>query len=69
MRRGGRLQRIASFLETESEIPRPYSQIVLRLPEARLNGESGGTLVLRFAARDAAGHHREVTRVVSLKQR
>lgn len=69
LRRGGRLQRIATFHETESEIPKPYSQVLLRLPAARLKGLSDATLVLRFAAVDAAGHNRVVTRVVSLKRR
>jgi hypothetical protein len=66
LRRGRRAQRIASFYETESQIPKPYSQILLRLPAARLMGLSEATLVLRFAALDAANHHRTVTRTVTL---
>ena len=34
LRRGRRLHRIASFYETESQITKPYSQIVLRWPHA-----------------------------------
>jgi hypothetical protein len=63
--RGG-LRRIGSFWETESQIPEPYSEIVLRLPASSLRNRSRATLVLRFAALDAAEHHRLVTRVVSL---
>ncbi len=69
IRRGRHLQRIASFYETESEIPKPYSQILLRLPTRRLQGKKGVTLVLRFSALDAAEHHRTVTRIVLLKRR
>jgi hypothetical protein len=68
LRRGRRLQRIASFYETESQIPKPYSQILLRLPAVRLKGLREATLVLRFAALDAANHHRVVTRIVVLKR-
>ncbi len=68
LRRGRRLRRIATFYETESQLPEPYSQISLRLPETRLGGLSEATLVLRFAAIDAANHHRVVKRVVVLKR-
>ncbi|MGZ4331513.1 MAG: metallophosphoesterase family protein [Solirubrobacteraceae bacterium] len=68
LRRGNRLQRIGVFRETESEIPKPYSQILLRLPARRLQGLRHATLVLRFAAIDAAEHHRVVTRIVALKR-
>ena len=69
LRRGRRLHRIASFYETESQITKPYSQIVLRLAARRLQGARQVTLVLRFAAKDAADHHRIVTRIVALKRR
>ena len=68
LRRGNRLQRIGVFRETESEVPKPYSQIVLRLPARRLQRLRHATLVLRFAAIDAAEHHRVVTRIVALKR-
>ena len=68
-RHGHHLQRIASYYETESEIPKPYSRILLRLPAARMEGVSHVTLVLRFAALDSARHHRVVTRIVPLKRR
>ena len=61
-----RLRRIARFWETESQIPEPYSEIVLRLPAAALEHLRRAKLVLRFAAIDAADHHRVVTRTVSL---
>jgi hypothetical protein len=67
LRRGRHLHRIASFYETESDIPKPYSQIRLRLPARSLQGVSAVTLVLRFAALDSAEHHRVVTRTVSLR--
>jgi acid phosphatase type 7 len=66
LRRGNRLQRIAVFHETESEIPKPYSQILLRLPARRIRGLRRATLVLRFVAIDAAEHHRVVTKTVVL---
>ncbi|MBV9421899.1 MAG: metallophosphoesterase [Solirubrobacterales bacterium] len=69
LRRDGHLTRIARFRETESEITRPYSQILLRLPARRLQGAGSVTLVLRFSAVDAAEHHRTVTRIVLLKRR
>ena len=59
--RGARLTRIATFYETETQIPRPPSRILLRLPASRLKGTGPVTLVLRFAAVDAAGHHRALT--------
>jgi Calcineurin-like phosphoesterase len=66
LRLRGRLHRIASFYETESEIPKPYSRIVLRLPARRLAGRGPLTLVLRFAAVDSAFHRSVVTRIVRL---
>ena len=68
LRLGRRVRRIASFYETESQLPKPYSDILLRLPARRLQGSRRVTLVLRFAALDAANHHRVVTRIVALKQ-
>jgi hypothetical protein len=64
---GPQLRRVASFYETESQIPRPYSQIQLALPPRALIGTSAARLVLRFSALDAAGHHRVLTRSVSLR--
>jgi hypothetical protein len=69
LRLGDRLQRIASFYETESQIPGPYSRILLRLPANRLNGSAAATVVLRFAAVDSADHHRVETTTVSLRSR
>jgi hypothetical protein len=67
LRRGRRLERIASYYETESQIPRPYAQIQLRFPTRWLKSGTAVTLVLRFAAVDSAGHHQAVTRTVSLR--
>jgi hypothetical protein len=68
LRRGRHLTRITSFYETETQIPRPHSRILLRLPARRLKGARSVTLVVRFAAVDAAGHHRTLTRIVVLKR-
>jgi hypothetical protein len=67
LRHGRRLTPIASFYETESQITGPHSVIRLRLPADRLKGMTGGTLVLRFAAKDGAGHRHTVTRTVRLR--
>lgn len=64
VRRGRNLQRIASFYETESEVPKPYSRILLRLPARRLRGLHDVTLVLQFGAVDSASHRRVLTRTV-----
>jgi hypothetical protein len=66
VRRGKHSQQIASFHETESEIPKPYSDIFLRLPARRLIGLGGARLVLKFVAVDSAGHRRVQTTSVSL---
>jgi hypothetical protein len=62
----GRLRRIARYWETESQITKPYSEIFLRLPTGPLEHLRRAGLVVRFAAVDAAEHHRTVTRTVSL---
>jgi hypothetical protein len=67
LRHGHRLTRLASFYETESQITKPHSVIRLRLPARRLKGMRVGTLVLRFAAEDGAGHRHTVTRTVRLR--
>ncbi|MGZ4283289.1 MAG: alkaline phosphatase family protein [Solirubrobacteraceae bacterium] len=67
LHRGHRLTRIASFYETETQLPRPHSRILLRLPASRLRGTAPVNLVVRFAAVDGAGHHRALTRAVALK--
>jgi hypothetical protein len=67
LRHGQRLTPVASFYETESQITKPHSVIRLRLPARRLKGMRGGTLVLRFAAEDGAGHRQTVTRTVRLR--
>jgi hypothetical protein len=67
LRHGNHLRRIATFYETESEIGRPNSTVFLRLPARQLKGLSRATLVLRFAAIDAAGHHRVAAHEVTLR--
>ena len=65
----GRRQHIASFRETETQLPKPDSTITLRLPARALAGAGDVSLILRFAAQDAAGHHRVVVRTVRLVRR
>jgi hypothetical protein len=69
LRRAGRRHRVAHAWETESNIPRRHSRIVLRLPARALAGRAAVTLVLRFAAVDAANHHHLLTRTVRLTAR
>ncbi|MGZ4307144.1 MAG: hypothetical protein ACXVSL_20015, partial [Solirubrobacteraceae bacterium] len=64
VRRGRRLTQVASFYETETQIPRPHSRIYLRLPARALRGSGPVTLVLHFAAVDAANHHLALTRKI-----
>jgi hypothetical protein len=67
LRHGQNAQRIASFYETESEIPKPYSSLLLRLPARPLSGMRSTTLFLRLAAVDSAGHRRVLNRTVRLR--
>jgi hypothetical protein len=66
LRDGHRLRPIASFYETESQITGPHSLIRLLLPSRLLNRMRAGTVVLRFAAEDGAGHRDTVTRTLRL---
>jgi hypothetical protein len=67
LRRGRHLRTIATFFETDEQIPVAHSTILLRLPARRLEGLTKATLALQFSTRDAAGHHGVVTRTVSLR--
>jgi phosphatidylinositol-3-phosphatase len=67
--RGHDLNRVARFYETETQVSRPHSRVLLRLPRTRLRGGSSVRLVLRFVAVDAANHHRTLTRRVVLRIR
>jgi hypothetical protein len=64
LRKGRGLRRIAYFWATETDIPKRHSRIVLHLPARILNRAGAMTLVLRFAAVDAANHHRVLARTV-----
>jgi hypothetical protein len=68
LRRGRHLTRIASFYETETEIPRPHSRITLPVTARWLKGRGSVTLVVRFVA-TAAGQQRVISRTVVLKRR
>jgi Calcineurin-like phosphoesterase len=63
---GRRREQIASYYETESQIPGPYSLIHLRLPKRQLQGLNRPRLILRFTATDGAGQHRFLTKTVRL---
>jgi hypothetical protein len=67
LRQGRRLRRIATFFETDIQIPVAHSTILVSLPAARLQGLRKATLVLQFTTRDAANHHGALTRIVQLR--
>jgi hypothetical protein len=66
LRNGRRLRRIATFFETDEQIPGPYSTIRLRLPSHRLDALRKATLVIRFFTRDAANHRGVLVKIVHL---
>ena len=67
LRRNGWTRRIVSAYETESQIAKPYSRILLRVPAHWLKHAVSGALVMRFAAVDAAEHHQTLMRTVQLR--
>jgi hypothetical protein len=67
LRRAHRLTRVGTFYETESQITEPHSLIRLSFRGRGGQGMRAGTLILRFAAEDGAGHRRTVTRTVRLR--
>jgi hypothetical protein len=66
LRRDGRLVKLASYRETESEIPKPFSRILLRLPARALDHLGRARLTLSFAAMDASFERASATRTVAL---
>ena len=62
----GRLRRIARYWETESQITNPTARSCSVSQQAALEHLRRAKLVLRFAAIDAAEHHRMVTTQPSL---
>ena len=68
VRHGRHLLRIASFSETESEIRKPYSLILLGFPNSLFEGPGKVTLVLGFTALDATMHRSLLTRIVTLER-
>ncbi len=64
---GRRRIQIATFRETETQLPGPHSRIVLRLPRRRLTGKRAVALLLRFTARDGAGQRRVVVAKVTVR--
>jgi hypothetical protein len=64
-----RLSRIASFHETESQLPRAYSRIRLLLPDSPLVARGRARLIVRFAAVDGAGDRGDVVRTTILGNR
>jgi hypothetical protein len=67
VRHGQRLQRIAAFYETESQIPKPYTRLLLHLSARQLSLGRSVTFVVRLAATDSAGHRRIVLRTATLR--
>ena len=67
--RARHVTRIGRFYETETQVARPHSRILLRLPARGLRGTRSVTLVVRFVAVDAANHQRSVVRRVVLTRR
>jgi hypothetical protein len=67
LRRNGWTRRITTAYETESQIPNPYSRILLPVPAHWLKHAAGGALVMRFAAVDAAEHRQTLVRTVQLR--
>jgi hypothetical protein len=66
LHRDGRLVKLASYRETESEIPKPFSRILLRLPARALDHLGRARLTLSFAALDASFERASATRTVAL---
>jgi hypothetical protein len=62
----GRLVKLASYRETESEIPKPFSRIVLRLPDRALDHLGRARLTLSFAALDASFERASAIRTFAL---
>jgi hypothetical protein len=67
--RGRHLTQIGRFYETETQVSRPHSRILLRLPARGLRGTGSVSLVVRLVAVDAANHHRALIRRVVLTRR
>jgi hypothetical protein len=68
VRRGRRSRRIAAFEETETQLSRPYTRLMLRLPARWLPAPGRGRLVVHLSAVDAAGDKRDLTRTVDLRR-
>jgi len=62
VRRGRRLVAIARFRETESELPSPFTHLVLRGLWKSIRHLRVATLQLTFVAHDAAGHQVTIRR-------
>jgi hypothetical protein len=59
-------QTVATYRETETEIPEPFSRIELKLPDSIADSSTSVPVVLKFAAMDAAGEVKRVRRELTL---
>ena len=57
---------VASYRETETEVPQPHSTVELTLPERIASSSTSVPIVLEFVAMDAAGEQQTVTRNLTL---
>jgi acid phosphatase type 7 len=68
MRRGNRTLILARYRETETEVPRPSSTLVLRLRQSLFRHLRGVPLTMTLAATDASKGQQRVTRTIILGQ-
>jgi hypothetical protein len=69
LRRNRQTVTLASYRETETEIPRPSSRVWLPLRRSVASRLSGAHLTLSFVAVDASNERRSVTRTLTLTRR
>jgi hypothetical protein len=69
LRRNHHTVALASYRETETEIPRPSSRVWLPLRRSLASRLAGARLTLSFVAVDASNERRSVTRTLTLSRR
>ena len=67
VRREGTTTLVASYRETETEIPRAYSTIKLPLPASIASSTTSVRIVFEFVAVDASGEKKTVRRALTLR--
>jgi len=65
-RQAGSRRIVATYHETEDEIPEPFSRIELKLPDSVANASTSVRLVLTFVATDAEGEVQRLRRTLTL---